>query len=153
MAEHANITSASISRRVLALGGGAFAAAGITAGTVAATSEFAAHPDARLIRTCADFIACERAREVIYGDGPEGIADDDEALLASQPLNARQDQLLDDMQRLQATTAAGVLARAQALAEHGGDFSFSFDYPDTVAGRLLGYLMRDAALVGRGAGA
>ena len=49
------------------------------------------------------------------------------------------------MQRLRATTAAGVLARAQVLAQHAGDFSFSFDYRSTKTGRLLDYLLRDAA--------
>jgi hypothetical protein len=31
------------------------------------------------------------------------------------------------------------------LALHGGDFGYSFDYPDTMVGRLLVYLMRDSA--------
>ena len=49
---------------------------------------------------------------------------------------------------LHATTADGVAARGRCLAAHNCHFDFSMDDPDTHTGRLVHYLMRDAAALG-----
>ena len=49
------------------------------------------------------------------------------------------------MGALRATTAEGVVAKAQCLAAHNLELDFAMDDPDTATGRLVHYLMRDAA--------
>ena len=109
-------------------------------------------PDAELIAVCAEFNACERQTAAIHGTGPDCVVDDDEANVVSAPIFAHMHVLLDRMDELRATTPAGIQARAHSLAQHGGHGGYSFDYPTTMVGRLLVYLMRDAAALG-GAGA
>lgn len=46
---------------------------------------------------------------------------------------------------LRATTADGIAARARCLAVHNADGAFSMKHSNTTTGRLLRYLMRDAA--------
>ena len=105
-------------------------------------------PDAELIAVCAEFDACEQQTCIIHGTGPDCVVDDNEANAVSAPIFARMHVLLDRMDELRATTPAGIQARAHSLALHGGDFGYSFDYPDTMVGRLLVYLMRDSAALG-----
>ncbi len=71
---------------------------------------------------------------------------------------AEQRQLLDhkhglvmQMGELRATTADGITARARCLALHNADGAHSMDVPDDTTGRLLRWLMRDAAALGRSA--
>ncbi len=104
--------------------------------------------DADLIAVCAEFDAYERRTCIIHGTGPDCIVDDAEANVASAPLFARMHLLLDRMDELRATTPAGIQARAHSLAQHGGHGGYSFDYPTTMVGRLLVYLMRDSAALG-----
>ena len=78
--------------------------------------------------------------------------DDDEANVVSAPIFARRDVLLDRMDELRATTAAGIQARAHSLALHAGHGDYSFDAEDTIPGRLLHYLMRDSAALGGSVG-
>ena len=111
-----------------------------------------AHPDAELIAVCAEFDACERQTSIIHGTGPDCVVDDDEASLVSAPIFARMHVLLDRMDELRATTPAGIQARAHCLAQHCGSLQYSFDYEDTIPGRLLGYLMRDSAALGGSVG-
>ena len=101
-----------------------------------------AHPDR------AEFVACDRQQRAIY-DGPDAIEDEDEAAAATRPIFARMHDLLDRMEQLRALTSDGVAARARSLAQHSGDGAFSFDTRTTITGRLLGFLLRDAAAVGR----
>ena len=120
----------------------------VTAAGISLTGTPPAHPDADLIAVCAEFDAHERQTMIIHGDGPDCIVDDTEASVVSAPIFARMHVLLDRMDELRATTPAGIQARAHSLALHGGDFGYSFDYPDTMVGRLLVYLMRDSAALG-----
>ncbi len=141
--------SAAATRRTLFAGAGAVVlGGGITAGAAASVADLVPiDPDAALIAICDEIVAIELACFEIY-DGPNAIVGDDAAKAASAPLNLRMDALLDEMEPLRAVTAAGVLARARALAAHNSDFGFSFDWPDSMAGRLLTCLMRDAAALG-----
>ena len=104
--------------------------------------------DAKLLGVCAEFVACDRQQRAIY-DGPDAIEDEDEAAAATRPIFARMHDLLDRMEQLRALTSDGVAARARSLAQHSGDGAFSFDTRTTITGRLLGFLLRDAAAVGR----
>lgn len=105
--------------------------------------------DADLIRLCGEYVALEVARSAIF-EGPNSIEDDDLAEAAAYPLERRMNALLAEMEPIQATSAAGILARADALAAHNGNFGFSFDCPHSGAGRMLAFLLRDAAaLAGR----
>lgn len=131
---------------------GSVITSGIAAGAAVSVADLvSAEPDADLVRLCGEFVALELASCAIY-DGPNPITDDDEARAASAPVHARMDTLLDEMELIRATSAIGVLARANVLASLNIDFGYSFDWPDTQIGRLLSYLMRDAAaLSGRAA--
>ena len=113
----------------------------VKAGTVA-------NPDADLLAICAEFDVCERQTSIIHGTGPDCVVDDDEADVASAPFFARMYALLDRMKELRATTPAGIQARAHSLAQHAGHGEYSFDYGETIPGRLLIYLMRDSAALG-----
>ena len=61
------------------------------------------------------------------------------------PLLADMDALLDRMAGLHAATAEGIHARAASLAAHNHRGEHTFDAPEGMTGRLLGYLLRDAA--------
>ncbi len=137
-------------RRILFAGASAvILGAGITAGAAASVADLVpTDPDAELIRVCGEIVAVERAWNAIY-DGPSAIVDDTAAKAASAGFDARMGVLLDEMESIHAVSAAGVLARAKALAVHNGDFASSFDWPESITGRLLACLMRDAlALAG-----
>ncbi len=105
-------------------------------------------PDAELIAVCAEFDALERQSCIINGTGPDCVPDDAEADRVSAPIRARMHALLDRMDELRAASPAGIQARAHCLAQHAGHLDYSFDYPETMVGRLLIYLMRDAAALG-----
>ena len=133
----------------------AFTAGAVVAKTVlplAARAEPVQHLDAELIAVCCEFDACERQTAIIHGTGPDCVVDDDEANAVSAPIFARMHVLLDRMDELRATTPAGIQARAHCLAQHCGSLQYSFDYEDTIPGRLLGYLMRDSAALGGSVG-
>ncbi len=106
------------------------------------------HPDAALIAVCAAFDACDRRATIITGTGPGCVKDDDEAEAASAPFYTRMGELLDRMAALRAATPAGIQARAFSLAQHGGEWLYSFGDRDTIVGELLFYLLRDAAALG-----
>ncbi len=105
-------------------------------------------PDAELIAVCAEFDALERQSCIINGTGPDCVPDDAEADRVSAPIRARMHALLDRMDELRAASPAGIQARAHCLAQHAGHLDYSFDYPETMVGRLLIYLMRDSAALG-----
>ena len=136
----------------------AFTTGAVVANTVlplaarAGGGERYASPDAELIAVCAEFDACDRQVNTVHGTGPGCIVDDTEATTATGPLFTRVGILLDRMDALRAATPAGIQARAHSLAQHGRHGEYSFDCPTTMVGRLLAYLMRDAAALG-GAGA
>jgi len=111
----------------------------------------APNPDADLLAVCAEFNACDLRQRAIY-DGPNAIEDDGKAGQAAAPIFARMHTLLDHMAHLRAVSAAGIAARAGSLAQHSGGMEFSFDAQGTITGRLLDYLLRDAAAL-RGIGA
>jgi len=107
----------------------------------------APNPDADLLAVCAEFNACDLRQRAIY-DGPNAIEDDGKAGQAAAPIFARMDALLDHMEHLRAASPAGIAARAGSLAQHSGGREFSFDAQGTITGRLLDYLLRDAAALG-----
>ena len=100
--------------------------------------------DAELIAMAERFIADEQAiRDWPCGaDGnlPEEFYD---AVVA-------QDALSSQMGALRATTVEGVAARARCLAAHNLEYDFAMDDADTATGRLVHYLMRDAAALSAG---
>jgi hypothetical protein len=98
--------------------------------------------DTELLAICAEFEAIERRMRAIY-DGPERLTDE-AAAEQVRALDASLAPLLDRLGELKATTASGIHARAHLLAVHNPNNDYSFDYPDSVAGRLLRYLRRDA---------
>jgi hypothetical protein len=102
-------------------------------------------PDAELIAICAEFIACDQQQRAIWN----GTATDAECAAATAPIFARMEALLDQMEKIRAHTTEGIAARACSLAQHSGEWHFSFDVPDTYTGRLLDYLMRDAAALAK----
>ncbi len=108
----------------------------------------APNPDADLLAVCAEFNACDLRQRAIY-DGPDAVEDDGKAALAAAPIFARMDALLDRMEHLRAATPAGIAARAGSLAQHSGGWEFSFDARGTITGRLLDYLLRDVAALGK----
>ena len=107
----------------------------------------AEHPDAELIAVCAEFDSLDHQQVAIF-DGPTSIPDDDEADAAAAPVFERMNVLLDHMEDMRATTAFGIQARAHSLTVHGGHGQYDFGYVDSMVGRLLSYLMRDAAALG-----
>ncbi len=119
---------------------------------LAAHAEPVQHLDAELIAVCAEFDACERQTSIIHGTGPDCVVDDDEANVVSAPIFARMHVLVDRMGELQATTPAGIQARAHSLALHGGHFGYDFGAQDTMVGQLLTYLLRDSAALGGSVG-
>ena len=123
---------------------------GITAGLAVSVADLVpVNPDADLIRLCREMVDLELAYRAIY-DGPNAIPDDEGARGATSGMVDRIDAIVTEIEDLHATTAAGVLARAHTLAVQNGDFGSSFDWPETVIGRQLDYLLRDAAaLAGR----
>jgi len=134
-------------RSLLSAGPAAVALVGAAGHAVAAPN-----PDADLLAVCAEFNACDLRQRAIY-DGPDAVEDDGKAALAATPIFARMDALLDHMEHLRAASAAGIAARAGSLAQHSGGMESSFDAQGTITGRLLDYLMRDAAALGKaGAG-
>lgn len=138
-------------RRTLFAGAAAVVmGSGITAGAAASVADLVpVEADAVLVRLCSEFVVLELASRAIY-DGPNPITDEDKARAASAPLEAKMDILLNEMEPIHAVSAAGILAWADALAAHNGDFGGSFDFPEAIAGRLLTCLLRDAAaLAGR----
>ncbi len=143
------MTNATTRRSLFAGAGAVVMGAGITAGAAASVADLVpveAEPDADLVRLCGEFIGLELQWRAIY-DGPEAVKDDDEAEALSTSIGERMNAMMDDMKGMQATTSAGILAWAHALAVTNGDFGCSFDYPDTVPGCLLECLLRDAATV------
>lgn len=110
------------------------------------------NPDAELLAVCAEFNACDLRQRAIY-DGPDAVEDDEKAALATAPIFARMRALLNHMEHLRAVSPAGIAARAGSLAQHSGHWEFSFDARDTIPGRLLDYLMRDASALGSAAAA
>ncbi len=134
-------------RNLLAAGPAVMALAGAGLGAAAA----APNPDADLLAACAEFNACDLRQRPIY-DGPDTMEDDEKAALAAAPIFAQMHTLLNRMERLRAASPAGIAARAGSLAQHSAGWEFSFDARDTITGRLLDYLMRDAAAL-RGVGA
>ena len=107
------------------------------------TSPTVAHPDAELIALAERFIT----GEIAVQDWPPGADGDLPEPEFSQAVSA-QDALASEMGALRATTVDGVAARARCLAAHNSGFDFSMDDPDTATGRLVHYLMRDAAALG-----
>ncbi len=99
-------------------------------------------PDADLVATCHAFMTGE------YGYRDElRLWEGREPTPVLDQMFAAQEALLDRMEGLRATTPEGVCARAVALAAHDPALEFSTDDPTTIAGRLLGCLVRDALAV------
>lgn len=114
--------------------------------------------DAELIAVCAALNAVERQRQTVWGEtGTPGALPDDEAEAAAVPLYDRMHVLLDRMERLRATTTAGIQARAHSLAVYEeytddgrGEVVHDLSAGDTISGRLARYLLRDAMALASG---
>ena len=102
------------------------------------------HPDAALLGLCSAFMQ-RHARYVAIYEGPE--MSDEAAEAAALPIIADMNDLLDRMAPLHAATPDGIHARAASLAAHNDHRDYSFDHPESMTGRLLGYLLRDAAML------
>ena len=76
------------------------------------------------------------------------VEDDDDAFRQGRPIVAEIGRLVERMGRVRAVTAEGIQARALALHHSNPCQGFSFDDPETETGRLLVYLLRDAAALG-----
>ena len=102
------------------------------------------HPDAALIAMAERFIVDEQA----IRDWPSGA----DGNLPEEFYDAvvAQDALSSQMGVLRATTVEGVAARARCLAAHNLEYDFAMDDADTATGRLVHYLMRDAAALSAG---
>jgi hypothetical protein len=101
--------------------------------------------DAALLEVCAEFLASEAQFRAIH-DGPDALRDEDEAEAAGRVIVAAWGGMLSRMEQLRATTVDGIAARARCLAQHSGEGAFSFDARETVTGRLLACLLRDAGV-------
>ena len=86
--------------------------AALLAGAVAApTLLAAAHPDAELIRLCAEFDALEIQHEAFF-EGPTRIDDDEDRDVALEPIETAQKALLDRICHLPICTLDGARALA-----------------------------------------
>ena len=101
------------------------------------------HPDAALIRACADFEATDSKIRAIY-NGPDLLYDDDAAAAAALPMERQLFALLDTMETLTAQTPLGVVARARLLHTHNGHGHYGWGGEGTTTARVLAYVMRDA---------
>ena len=118
------------------------ALAGSKAGSLAPAAP--SHPDAELIALCKAFAEGIKS----YDRACDGMEDAGLAAQTVHAIVAGWPAQFDEMERLQARTAEGVQARAYALHVHSGHGGFSFDYPETMTGKLLSMLLRDAAELG-----
>ena len=101
-------------------------------------------PDAELIMVCDRFVAIEREVRARYDEAElRGDPTDEEIERIVKPIYTEQDQLLDRMEGLRATTADGIVARSRAMAVHNPRGELSFDGPDTFTNRLVTALIRD----------
>ena len=130
-------------RRLLATAAGLAAALAPAAALAAASS-----PDAELIRLCGEFERAATPHHGPYSEGATPIEDDNERAEAIAPLSDAQDELLDRICTLRATTLAGIKARAKTLVLFVPDKAECADeeggYVDE---RMIAALLRD--LVGR----
>ena len=143
------MSTAATRRTLFAAASAVILGGGITAGAAASVADYA-EPDAELICLCSEFVRLHGRWFAIF-DGPNCIRDEDRAEAASLEIGKLMHFVLDRMDDLHATTAAGIAARAHALAAENGDFASSFDYQDTIPGRLLTCLLSYAAAVARAA--
>ncbi len=133
------------SRRGLLAGGADLSVAPLTA-SAAITAQ--AHPDAALLALAGRFIAHERLVQAMPCDAETG-AEEAVQTAAQRQLLDHKHGLVMQMGELRATTPDGITARARCLALHNADGAHSMDVPDDTTGRLLRWLMRDAAGLGR----
>ena len=101
--------------------------------------------DSELLRLSVEFDRLVARFDAIFEgpDEPDALAD-----AAATPLQAGMHALLDRLGSLRARTANGIAARARSLAVYNGPGFYSYDAPESVSGRLLSYLLRDAATPG-----
>ena len=144
MAVSENTRSLPVARRRLLATAAGLAAALAPAAALAAASS----PDAELIRLCGEFDALQRRILALYPEGATPIEDDNERAEAIAPLSDAQDELLDRICALRATTPAGIKARAKTLVLFVPDKAeCADDEGGYVDERMIAALLRD--LVGR----
>ena len=90
----------------------------------------------------AEYEAHERDIEALYEDT------DDENGTALGLIMDRQSPLLKRMEEIHAQTPAGIHARARVAAVCNPSWGFTWDDEETVPGRLLAVLLRDAMALG-----
>ena len=83
---------------------------------MAAPAEACAHPDAALLEVCRQYDALTDKIRAFY-EGPNRIEDDRQRMAAIDPYATRQEELLEDLTYLRATTLEGLQARARTLAK------------------------------------
>ncbi len=98
---------------------GSVAAALATAATALPAPAATAQPDAELIALCDEFNVLERA----YVASFDLIADDDTRTLANGPLHEAQEELVERMATLTATTIDGFAALAGAIVAWAAEAS------------------------------
>ena len=107
-----------------------------------------AHPDAKLLALAERFLQHEVAIQAMPCDA-EAEAEEAVQHVEQRRMFEAKHALALQLGTVRATTADGIAARARCLAVHNADGAFSMEDPDSTAGRLLRYLMRDAkALAG-----
>ncbi len=128
------------------------AALGLFGAALLAPAPAAGHPDAELLRFCAEFLSLETLVEAANSDGPSGIEDDDERAQVLAPVHARQGEILDQIVPIRATTVQGVKARAVMFATWGGDILRDWARSEYFDDRMLLALVRDVAALSDPAG-
>lgn len=103
------------------------------------------HPDAELIRLCAEYEALE-VRICGLFDGPDAIEDEGALDLAAEPLRKEQDALLRRITPVPAATVAGLLARIRLLAAEMPEW-ITVDDDDYRERRMIGSILRDGLLL------
>jgi len=101
-----------------------------------------AGPDSELIRLCADYEALEREIEALYEDS------DDADGTGLGLITDKMSPLLRRMEEIHAKTPAGIHARARVAGVCNPGGGFTWDDDDTVPGRILAVLLRDAMALG-----
>jgi hypothetical protein len=144
-------TSSNTTRRALALGAGAFASVGLTAGAAATVADAALpspHPDAELISLCAKFDTLERGYQAVCGRAQTTEQERlDEPLLDA--LRSQQELLLERICAIPSTTPEGHAALAVSLLLWDGELYVKTDDANARTNeRLLAALVR-SLLAGR----
>jgi hypothetical protein len=107
-----------------------------------------AHLDADLLALVERFIVHEQIIRAMPCDAVPGTPAADQEEAEQRQIFGVQHALVMQLGDLRAITAEGGAARARCLAVHNSDGAFAMADPNTVTGRLLRFLLRDAGALG-----